>query len=143
MARRARPFGLEIQKSDGVVTLKCAHDGYRRLWGRVIHRRRWALGAGFLRVEDTLEGRFREAHARFLFHPSVAELSKDLVAEGSGREKGTLKLPGDARLRWRVEGGEGRFEPASYYPEFGMSLETVRLVVPFSGPRLSLELAWG
>lgn len=143
VARRAKPLGLRIAGSDGTTTVECAHDGYRRLPGGVVHRRRWIVGSGWLRVEDALEGRFRTAQARFLLHPSVAKASQDLVVPGSPADFGVWRLAGARPVRWRVEGGNGRFEPASYHPEFGMARETVRLVVPFDGPRGVFELRWG
>jgi len=141
VARRARPFGLRVEEANGSIVVECAHDGYLRLPGRVIHRRRWVFGRGRLRVEDTLEGSFREARAGFLLHPSVAGASGDLAAAAPS-DGGLLRLPGGRTLSWRAEGGRGRFEAASYHPRFGTSLATVRLVLPFLGPRAAFEIAW-
>lgn len=143
VARRAHPFDLRIEESNESASVECAHDGYRRLPGRVVHRRRWIFGSGRLRVEDALEGRFGSAEACFLLHPSVPEASKDSIVPGSSFDCGSWRLPGGRPVRWRVEGGGARFERASYHPEFGMSLETVRLVVPFAGPRAAFEIEWG
>jgi hypothetical protein len=38
------------------VTVEAAHDGYRNLPGRPLHRRRWTLRAGELRIDDTVTG---------------------------------------------------------------------------------------
>jgi uncharacterized heparinase superfamily protein len=142
VARRARPFGLGIKESDEETVMECSHDGYRRLPGKVVHKRRWVFGPGRLRVEDSLEGRFRIAEARFLLHPSVAEASRDSLETDSPAGSGTWRVPGGKTLRWRVEGGYGRFAGAIYHPEFGVSEGTVRLVVPFSGQRNVFELTW-
>lgn len=142
VARRAKPFGLRIEETNGSTSVECAHDGYRRLPGRVVHRRKWVFGLGRFCVEDALEGRFRNAEARFLLHPSVAEASKDLIVSGSSVDCGSWRLPDGRPVRWRVEGGRARFEAASYHPEFGMSLETVHFVVPFAGSRATFELEW-
>jgi hypothetical protein len=56
---------------------------------------------------------------------------------------GTLRVPGGKTVRWRVEGGDGRFAGAIYHPEFGVSEETARLVVPFSDQRNAFVLTWG
>jgi Heparinase II/III-like protein len=45
----------------GVLTVEAAHDGYRRLPGRPMHRRRWLLTEAGLRVEDYVTGRGRHA----------------------------------------------------------------------------------
>ncbi len=143
VARRARPFGLKIKESEGKTVVECSHDGYRRLSGKVVHKRRWVFSLGRLRVEDFLGGTFRTAEARFLLHPSVATASNGLLDVSIPVDSGAWKFPGGETVHWRVEGGAGRFERSLYHPEFGLSMETARLVVPFSGPRVSFELTWG
>jgi uncharacterized heparinase superfamily protein len=142
VARRARPFGLEIKESDEETVVECSHDGYRRLPGKVVHKRRWTFGPGRLLVEDFLQGRFRIAEARFLLHPSVAKVSRDLLDTDSSADSGMWRIAGGKTVHWGVEGGNGRLAAAIYHPEFGVSIETVRLVVPFSGQRIAFELTW-
>jgi uncharacterized heparinase superfamily protein len=142
VARRARPFGLSIAESDGIVEVACSHDGYRRLPGKVVHRRTWKIGSNRLRIEDALEGRFRIAWSRFLLHPAVAEASEAQGLLRSGMSEGEWALPSGRRVKWRVEIGEGRFEPATYHPEFGLEQDTVRLAVVFPHNRNAVELTW-
>ena len=60
--RRARVTDLAICTAHGgVLTIEAAHDGYRRLPGRPVHRRRWMLTEAGLRVEDYVTGRGRHA----------------------------------------------------------------------------------
>lgn len=142
VARRARPFGLSIAESGRVVCVACSHDGYRRLPGKVIHRRTWTVGSNLLRIEDALEGSFRTAQGRFLLHPAVAAASEaeGLLRDGTGG--GEWLLPTGRRVAWRLEAGEGRFEPAHYHPEFGLAQDTVRLVVDFPQSRNAVEISW-
>lgn len=142
VARRARPFGLSVAESGDGVEVTCSHDGYRRFPGKVIHRRTWKIANGRLRVDDTLEGNFLSAQARFLVHPAVASASNGGSLLLGGTRAGEWVLPSRNRVRWRIEGGDGRFEPAQYHPEFGISQDTVRLVVDFSGDRNVLEMTW-
>jgi uncharacterized heparinase superfamily protein len=142
VARRARPFGLSVAESDGIVEVSCSHDGYRRLPGRVVHRRAWKIGSNRLRIEDALEGRFGIARSRFLLHPAVAEASRAADLLRSGMSEGEWVLPSGRRVKWRVALGEGRFEPATYHPEFGLEQETVRLSVLLPNDRNAVELTW-
>jgi hypothetical protein len=124
------------------MEVTCSHDGYTRLPGNVIHRRTWRVGNDRLRIEDFVDGRFRSAQARFLLHPAVAAAS---MAEGllrDGASGGDWVLPSGKRIGWRLEAGCARFEPANYHPEFGLSQDTVRLVVDFPGARNAIEIAW-
>lgn len=141
VARRARPFGLYVAESRGIAQVVCSHDGYGRLPGKVVHRRAWKIANDRVRIEDFLEGEFRNARGGFLLHPAVAAASKaaGLLQGGTG---GAWILPSGRRVAWCVEAGEGRFEPATYHPEFGVAQETVRLVVDFPNDRNVLELTW-
>ena len=61
-ARRARVTDVvTCTAHGGVLTIEAAHDGYRHLPGRPIHRRRWMLTEAGLRVEDYVSGRARHA----------------------------------------------------------------------------------
>ena len=61
-ARRARVTDITTCTAHGgVLTIEAAHDGYRQLPGRPIHRRRWMLTEAGLRVEDYVSGRGRHA----------------------------------------------------------------------------------
>ena len=44
-----------------MLTIEAAHDGYRHLPGRPVHRRRWLLTEAGLRVEDYVSGRGQHA----------------------------------------------------------------------------------
>ena len=57
--RRARVSGLAARADSSGVTCEAAHDGFRRLPGRPLHRRRWSLASDGLRVDDMVTGRGR------------------------------------------------------------------------------------
>ena len=58
-ARRARVSGLAARPDSSGFTCEAVHDGFRRLPGRPLHRRRWSLTEGGLRVDDLITGRGR------------------------------------------------------------------------------------
>jgi len=137
VARRARPFDLAVSQEGSFLRVSCAHDGYRRLAGRPVHRRAWVLEPGVLRVEDRIEGSFGTAVARFHLHPAV-----DHSLDESGAS-GRLRMPGGQPVHWRASGGSVRIEPSSYCPEFGRRDATRCLAVEFEGASpVSLELTW-
>lgn len=134
VARRARPQDLQLAAQGEALVLSCAHDGYRRLRGRPLHRREWRLGAKALRVTDTIVGGFGEAVARYHLHPAVAA-----TGEGSA---GELRLAGGQALRWAATGGAVRAVASTWHPEFGRSLPCTRLELRFDGPRATMEFSW-
>lgn len=134
VARRARPFGLSIADHDKVLEVTCAHDGYRRLPGKPIHRRCWRLDEHTLQVSDFIDGEFSTAVARYYLHPSVS-------VSGEGRE-GQLHLCAGHVVRWSAVGGTARVLPASWHPEFGLSIPCTCIDVLFETHEASFELAW-
>jgi len=57
--RRARVSGLVTHADSSGITCEAVHNGYRSLRGRPLHRRRWSLTSGGLKVDDTITGRGR------------------------------------------------------------------------------------
>ncbi|MEA3643446.1 MAG: alginate lyase family protein [Lamprobacter sp.] len=143
VARRARPFDVSAQSiqpteaekrqpRDPLVSAadanplrtglsltphlaaSSAHDGYRRLPGKPVHRRAWTLSDESLLVTDRIDGRYRSASARFHLHPEVKA-----SIQGNG---GELRLPDGQTLSWQVTGGEPQLVPDHWRPEFGRSL---------------------
>ncbi len=90
VARRAYPREIDLGASpDGTLSLACSHDGYRRLRGKVLHRRRWRLSADRLVVADSLSGQLQQAVARLHLHPDV-EAKAGATADAASRE---FRLP--------------------------------------------------
>ncbi|MCF7980241.1 MAG: heparinase II/III-family protein [Chromatiaceae bacterium] len=118
------------------LVVSAAHDGYRRLPGRPVHRRQWLLAEDRLVVTDRIEGDCRSAVARFHLHPEV-----EASIEGT---QGVLRLPdGDGpRVRWGVTGGQPRLVADRWHPEFGRSLPSQCLEVVIEGDQCALELSW-
>lgn len=131
VARRARPFGLEVADK----RIGCSHDGYRRLAGRPIHRRVWDLSGGQLIISDRIEGRFQRAQARFHLHPAIAAtLSSESVVH--------LDLPDGTRVVVTLAGAKARLEYATFAPEFGVVLETRCIAADCDGHALQTMLEW-
>jgi len=55
--RRARVSGLAVRTVSSAITFEAVHDGFRRLPGRPLHRRRWLLTRDGLWVDDLVAGR--------------------------------------------------------------------------------------
>lgn len=72
VGRRAYPVGVEAAGHEGNLRLEAAHNGYRHLTGRPLHRRTWHMVRGELRVTDAILGSGRhDAEIRFHFAPGL------------------------------------------------------------------------
>jgi len=131
VARRARPVGLSVERGPDGARLACAHDGYKRLPGRVVHRRTWRLDGRGLTVTDALEGSWREAIARFHLHPQAS------VEPG-----GAIVLPDGGRLMWSCEGGVASLLAGTWHREFGRSEANQCLEIRLTGRDLVTRFEW-
>lgn len=136
VARRARPFDLKIEENYGETRVSCAHDGYRRLPGRPVHRREWRLTAGSLEVCDRVEGSFRKAVARYHFHP-------DVVVELDDPTCGRGIMPDDRHFSFRVGKGVAMLVNTTYHPEFNVSITNQCLELSFAGSEARVAFVWG
>ncbi len=135
VARRARPFDLQLSTTATAATAACSHDGYMRLADEPVHRREWVMGANSLSVTDTVAGGSHTALARYIVHP-------DVQITAMGQANWQLTLPGGKHLRVQVHVGAAQLEAARYAPEFGRVLATQCLAVTLVQGRCVLEWIW-
>lgn len=112
--RRARRPAVtaERREAEGAIWLESSHDGYRRRFGLIHHRRLYLDATGCdLRGEDWLEGQgqgaARHFRVRFHLHPSVAPR-----LGGDGRSV-HLETPG-GQWRFLAVGGAVHLEESAY-----------------------------
>jgi uncharacterized heparinase superfamily protein len=134
VARRARPFDVAWGEGDQRAWVRAAHDGYRRLPGRVVHRRELALGPRQLVIEDVLTGHFESAVARFRLHP-------DWTCDTHDGASGIIAGHG-RRVEWRISGGTARVIDDAWHPGFGQTLACRVLEVDIEGDRVRSTFAW-
>lgn len=118
VARRAYPFDVSVKRDGNAVVVEAAHDGYRRLPGRVVHRRRWILQANRLEVIDIIEGEFSEAVSRVYFHP-------DILVQKVGSASTAFLLDRMVTLGTNVI--DSKIDDTLWHPEFGISVTNTRL----------------
>ncbi len=133
VARRARPFDVKVVEAAGDLEVSAAHDGYRRLAGRVVHRRAWRLTEGRLTVADRVQGQWRHAVARLYAHPAArVELSGDAATVRCGDTRVTVSV-GNAILS---------SDAAMWHPEFGVALANSVLSARLDGDACITSIEW-
>lgn len=137
VARRALPKDATVHIGQDALSCEAAHDGYARLPGRPIHRRRWLLRDGQLTISDIIERSGAPAEARFHFHPDVAVVSDEGPANA-----GQVLLPDGRCIRWHVREGDARLEASTWHPRFGTTIPNRCLAVRLTHGRSKLTLSW-
>lgn len=135
VARRARPYDLDAgETEDGMIVVRCSHDGYRRLPGQVVHNREWRFASRSFTVTDRIKGYHQRAVARFYLHPSI----NVEIDEGNGR----LILADGKQVHWQCIGGIAKMQPSSWHPEFGISEPNQCLEVILQGNDITTTFSW-
>lgn len=135
VARRARPFDVALyQEADGVRFL-AAHDGYRRLPGKMVHKRRWHAQADRIIIEDELEGKYQLAVAHWHFHP-------DIRIQQYGDGHFSLELPKGQLVELYVKGGTAVLTNSVWHPGFGLSVPNKKLEITILDSRLLTRIEW-
>lgn len=108
----------------GPIRLQGAHDGYSRLPGRPLHRRKLELSVTALEIRDELTADPRRpSRIYFHFHPDcMVEARNGKI--GIRCAGGLLELEADHPVR---------LEESWYCPEFGLRIRNVAAVVEASG----------
>jgi len=132
VGRRARPLNVEVT-TDSVTA---AHDGYRYLRGRPLHRRRWQFAPASLLVEDEALPARQSAIARFHLAPG---LSLAHVADAHWQ----VRAGDDVACAIEIIEGEASRESASHATAFGRTVLTDCLAVRLREGRGSARFTWG
>ena len=136
VARRAYPLDLKIEELENIVNISCAHDGYKRLDERPIHRRNWQFSKSSLVIKDFINGSFKSAYAYFHFHPSVT-----IINDNNNSWK--VKMPNGKEVNLIVKIGKSVLEEKYYSPEFGKKLSSQCLTVSLDKKEgSSIQILW-
>ncbi len=130
VARRAEPIRAFFEKQlDGSVMFEGAHDGYARLAGRPIHKRRISYDVqGSWVIKDMLEGSGTHRMESYIhIHPDFQVVQSEVgirVVEPNGSTMAIIGALGLSHMRV----GQGWF-----FPEFGLKRENHVIVFTCSG----------
>jgi uncharacterized heparinase superfamily protein len=106
--RRARVHSQSWTQRAGQVVIEAAHDGYRRLDGRPVHHRSWALRGTGLTVADTLTGGGapRVAVRWHLAPGALVRLRPSGASVATAAGQFAVTVTGSVPLRLAVEAGQ-------------------------------------
>lgn len=131
VGRRARVRDVRATEGSEGVELSAAHDGYRFLPGRPLHRRVVVARPGRLVVSDAAAPGNLPAVARFHLHPAV-----EMV------DQSTLRLPDRTVVRWSAESAAVRVVDGLWRPGFGRMVPNRCIEVDLVRGRQAITLEW-
>ncbi|MFL7020128.1 heparinase II/III family protein [Vibrio cyclitrophicus] len=134
VAKRAYPSKPVITESEGDISVKCSHNGYMRLPGKVTHTRKWKLTEGHLFISDNLMGTYNHAEAHYYLHPDVR------VEGGNNSSQVRLHLPNGTKYTINVEGAGINVLDTTWHSEFGLSIANKKLVLNFKQNEVNFVL---
>lgn len=122
VARRARVKVLKAEASDKQLLVEASHNGYRRLKGLPVHKRRVECQGRKLTISDQVSHTQEHAVVSYHLHPDVT-VNKDISGRYQFYRQKTLLAT------CKILHGEGSLEEGSYHPEFGVSVANQKLMV--------------
>ena len=131
VARRAQCVLEDVIDSDDHIMLVASHDGYKRLSGKPIHRRKLTSNTIGIEISDEIEGRFQEACSFYHLHPDVWV---------SVIDRNTLRLELLDGKQVLVSSNQNlRVEGSTWHPEFGTVVPNKRIVISFKKPQFKIS----
>lgn len=122
MAKRARIVSSSFKKTKNGFVLEGTHDGYKRLKGEPLHKRKITAQSGNIRVEDEIIGGDKQhAEARLLLHPLC---KVELKSQGAviRRDDIVITLHTDNKIT---------IKDAVWYPDFGVEEKCKQLEISY------------
>lgn len=133
VARRAHPLAVKSGRDKKCAWLEAAHDGYRRLPGKVVHRRHWQLSERRLDIEDMLYGDWHGATSYLHLHPDFSAAMNGSHITLLGRSN---------RVDMTIQGGHGSIVADTWYPTFGQSVPSMTIQIAINQPRSGVTITW-
>ena len=134
VGRRAEVTHRRVWSDGAVHSVSAAHTGYRHLPGQPVHRRRWDVAPGSVRIDDEITGHYGNAVARFHLHPDIrVDIADDLCS-------GCLATAGGRRIAFEAS-APVQLEPSQWAPEFGRQIATHALAADITAGRFTLALS--
>lgn len=131
VARRARCELENVVETDGKITLVASHDGYTRLPGKPVHRRKLTSISNGIEITDEIEGKFNEARSLYHLHPNV---------EVNVINKNTLRLQLSGGRQVEVSStGDLRVEDSTWHPRFGATVPNKRIVASIKESQFNIS----
>lgn len=120
VARRARATLEKVNEVNQAVELVASHNGYTRLVGKPVHRRKLVSSPVSLEVTDYVEGSFSSAYASYHLHPDIKVVPL---------EDTSVKLLLPCGRQVMVVSNQGlSVEDATWHPQFGSSLPNKKIL---------------
>ena len=135
-ARRAYPISADLHElEDGTLVFEGAHDGYRRLRVKPVHRRRVHWQQDTIDITDGIEGTGRHTLVSTLhIHPDLEVHTASDGVQVSGSDGPIVRILFKGEHPIVVQKGW-------YCPEFNRRLECLRLAVAFEAT-LPVSFGW-
>ena len=141
VGRRARPLDVRVEGNGTEVRAEGAHDGYRYLKGKPLHRRHWKLTPTGLSILDQIESRCsHEVIVRF-------HLAEGYHAEST--TDGTVHILSeqeDEVLIFVAEGARTSVIESTLHPQFGITVPNYSICLfanTWKSTAIKSQLNWG
>lgn len=122
VARRPTVSIANCNLTNNCLSIEAVHNGYKRLKGKPMHKRKIFFEGNKLTIEDfTQNGENQEAVAHFLLHPEVKVFK---IKQGCLLQIGEEKLKLITKLPWKLL-------QSRWFPNFGQELACTKIEIRY------------
>ncbi len=131
VARRAYPKNVIIDNSNDEINISALNDSFRGY----LNERILKIKKNSLKIQDSIEGKFKNAISRLILHPEVyaRKVNDKLIILRFLNEKEEIRVTSDTALN---------IGKTSYSPEFGKTIETNYIYCRFIEDKLKVNISW-
>lgn len=133
VARRAYPFGLNVNETAKNLSIRCSHTGYRRLRGSPVHSREWQIDKDKISIKDKVTGKFNYAVSRFILHGDITISKEDA-------QTFILVASNNIVLTFRVILGKAEVVECQHTTKFGRLTDTSCIEINLVAGECSVEI---
>jgi len=135
VGKRASPSPPLIDSVDKLTSIKCSHNGFSKIFRRIIHERSWHFSEDKILIIDKLNRPKKNAKVYYHFHPSIS-------IKRQNAKEWVLTLENIFVATFNIIQGDSEIIPSYYSIEFGKKLNSECIVVNQRNGTAEVEINW-
>ena len=134
VGKRAFIKGVVVEKSPDKIHISAAHNGFRKIISKKLHRRTWDISDKIITVTDEVTGNFKNFQIFWHFHPTMK------VTKINGK---TFCICWNGqKMHFKTSESEAELIESSWFPGFNLAKTNIKMVINAKNNKVKSTLFW-
>ena len=134
VGKRAFIKGVVVEKSPDKIHISAAHNGFRKIISKKLHRRTWDISDKIITVTDEVIGNFKNFQIFWHFHPMMK------VTKINGK---TFCICWNGqKIHFKTSESESELIESSWFPGFNLENTNIKMVINAKNNKVKSTLFW-